>query len=148
MVSIFLAARTSAAEAGRGIIQRLVPDDAKALREVPEVEYVSEGLQTRQQVIYGSQNWSTNVVGVNKDYTSIKSWPMKYGSFFTEADVQAAAKVCTLGINVAENLFGQDVDPTGVEIRVRSQIFHVLGVMGPKGSSSSGQNQDDQILAV
>ena len=72
---------------------------------------------------------------------------MKYGAFFTEQDVQAAAKVCTLGVNVAENLFGEDVDPTGIEIRIRNQIFHVLGVMGPKGASSSGQNQDDQILA-
>ena len=59
----------------------------------------------------------------------------------------SATKVCTLGINVAENLFGADVDPTGTELRIRNQIFHVLGVMEPKGASSSGQNQDDQILA-
>jgi putative ABC transport system permease protein len=148
MISIFPgSANVGGVKQGAGSSSRLVPDDAKTLRDVPEVEYVSEGLQTRQQVVYGSQNWSTNIVGVNTDYTSIKSWPLKYGSFFTDADVQAAAKVCTLGINVAENLFGQDVDPTGIEIRVRNHIFRVLGVMGPKGSSSSGQNQDDQILA-
>ena len=56
------------------------------------------------------------------------------------------AKVCTLGVNVAENLFGADVDPTGTEIRIRNQIFKVLGVMAPKGASSCGQNQDDQVL--
>jgi putative ABC transport system permease protein len=126
---------------------RLFPSDAQALRDVPEVEYVSEGMQSRQQVIYSNQNWSTNIVGVNVDYTQIKSWPMKYGSFFTDNDVHVAAKVCTLGINVATNLFGEDIDPTGVEIRVRNQLFKVLGVMAPKGASSSGQNQDDQILA-
>jgi putative ABC transport system permease protein len=126
---------------------RLFPADAEALRDVPEVEYVSEGMQSRQQVIYSNQNWSTNIVGVNVDYTQIKSWPMKYGAFFTDNDVHVAAKVCTLGINVATNLFGEDIDPTGIEIRVRNQLFKVLGVMAPKGASSSGQNQDDQILA-
>jgi putative ABC transport system permease protein len=126
---------------------RLFPADAKVLRDLPEVDYVSEGMQSRQQVIYGNQNWQTNIVGVNVDYTFIKSWPMKYGAFFTDQDVTVAAKVCTLGINVATNLFGEDVDPTGVEIRVRNQLFKVLGVMAPKGASSSGQNQDDQILA-
>jgi putative ABC transport system permease protein len=61
--------------------------------------------------------------------------------------VQSAAKVCTLGLNVANNLFGEDVDPTGTEIRVRNQVFKVLGVMSAKGASSSGQNQDDQMFA-
>jgi putative ABC transport system permease protein len=72
---------------------------------------------------------------------------MQYGTFFSEYDVQNAAKVCALGLNVANNLFGEGVDPTGTEIRLRNHVFKVLGVMGPKGASSSGQNQDDQILA-
>src|SRR5262245_21026213 len=148
MITVFPGSATAGGvRQGGGTSSRLIPDDAKSLRdEVSEVEYVSEGLQTRQQVIYGSQNWSTNIVGVNVDYTAIKSWPMKSGAFFTEQDVQSAAKVCTLGVNVSQMLFGDD-DPTGTEIRIRNHIFRVLGVMAPKGASSSGQNQDDQILA-
>jgi putative ABC transport system permease protein len=148
MITVFPgSANTGGARMGAGSSNRLVPDDAKALRQLPEVDYVSEGLQSRQQVIAGNQNWSTNIVGANVDYVFIKSWPLKYGSFFSEQDVQSAARVCVLGLNVAETLFGENVDPTGIEIRVRNQIFRVLGVMGPKGASSSGQNQDDQILA-
>ncbi|MFI5177189.1 MAG: ABC transporter permease [Vicinamibacterales bacterium] len=148
MITVFPGSvNTGGVKQGQGTSSKLVPDDAKALRDLPEVQYVSEGLQSRQQVIYSNQNWQTNIVGVNTDYVEIKSWPMKYGSFFTDDDVRSAAKVCTLGINVSENLFGEDVDPTGTELRIRNQIFHVLGVMSPKGASSSGQNQDDQILA-
>jgi putative ABC transport system permease protein len=132
---------------GAGTSSRLTPADARALRDLPEVDYVSEGLQSRQQVIAAGQNWQTNIVGVNIDFVFVKSWPLKYGAFFTEQDVQSAAKVCLLGQNVAVTLFGEDVDPTGVEMRIRNQVFKVLGVMGPKGASSSGQNQDDQILA-
>ena len=148
MITIFPgSANAGGVRGGAGTSSRLVPADAAALRDLPELAFVSEGQQSRQQVIYSNQNWNTNIVGVNVDYQDIKSWQMKYGAFFTPQDVQAAAKVCTLGLNVANNLFGEDVDPTGAEIRIRNQIFRVLGVMGPKGASSSGQNQDDQILA-
>jgi putative ABC transport system permease protein len=147
MITIFPgSANTGGVRGGAGTSSRLIPDDAKALRQLPEAAYVSEGVQSRQQVIYASQNWQTNIVGVSVDYPLIKSWPMKYGAFFTEQDLTSAAKVCALGLNVATNLFGEDVDPTGVQIRIRNQLFVVLGVMGPKGASSSGQNQDDQIL--
>jgi putative ABC transport system permease protein len=148
MITIFPgSANVGGVRQGAGTSSRLVPDDAAALRALPEVQYVSEGLQSRQQVIYSNQNWQTNIVGVNVDYVNVKSWPMKYGAFFTEHDVRSTAKVCALGLNVANNLFGEDVDPTGSEIRIRNQIFKVMGVMTQKGASSSGQNQDDQILA-
>ena len=148
MITIFPGSvNTGGVKQGMGSSSRLMPEDAKALRDLPEVEFVSEGVQSRQQVIYGNQNWQTQIVGVNTDFTDIKSWPMQYGAFFTDDDVRAAAKVCTLGSNVAENLFGPDTDPTGFEVRIRNQIFHILGVMTPKGASSGGQNQDDQIFA-
>jgi len=146
MIMVFPGAATTAGVRSTGTTSKLTPADAKALKELPDLDYVSEGLQTQQQVIAGSANWRTNIVGVNVDYVNVKSWPMKYGAFFTEADVAATAKVCTLGVNVAQNLFG-DEDPTGTEIRIRNHVFKVLGVMMPKGASTSGQNQDDQILA-
>jgi len=126
---------------------RLSPEDADLVRDLPDIEFVSEITESRQQVIFGAQNWNTSIYGVNVDYQDVKSWPTKHGSFFTEHDVRTAAKVCLLGINVADALFGENVDPTGAQIRIRSQLFQVLGVMTRKGASSGGRNQDDQILA-
>jgi putative ABC transport system permease protein len=116
------------------------------------VEFVAEGVNTRAQVIYGNQNWSTTIQGTNVDWPTIRSWPMTYGAFFSEEDVKAAGKVIVLGANVATNLFGEGVDPTDQTIRVGSgkgvsQLFRVLGVLGSKGNSAGGQNQDDQALA-
>jgi len=140
------AATAGGVKQGSGTSSRLVPADAKALKLLPELDYVSEGVQSQQQVISSLSNWRTAIVGVNVDYQQIKAWPTKYGAFFTEADVTAQAKVCLLGSNVAQTLFGDD-DPTGQELRVKNYIFMVLGVMAPKGASTSGQNQDDQIFA-
>jgi putative ABC transport system permease protein len=135
------------ARGGAGTSTRLTVDDAKALREMPEVEYLAENASSRQQVIAGSQNWNTSIYGTNVDYPSIKSWPMLHGSFFTEQDVQGAAKVCVLGASVSDQLFGPDADPTDEVVRIRNHVFRVLGVMSKKGASSGGQDQDDQVFA-
>jgi putative ABC transport system permease protein len=148
MITIFPGSVTiGGVKLGDGSSSHLTADDAKTLRTLASAEFVSEGVQSQQQIIYANQNWRTSIVGVNVDYVDIKSWPLRYGAFFSEQDVSSAAKVCLLGVNVAENLFGPDVDPTGQTIRIRNHVFRVLGVMTPKGASTSGQNQDDQVFA-
>ena len=131
---------------GQGMSSTLTAEDAAALRQVPGVQYVAAGVNSRGQVIYGNQNWSTQVQGTDVDMQQIKSWPTKYGSFFTAQDVSSASKVAVLGTVVAETLFGPDVDPTGEIIRIRNQPFKVLGVMTSKGQSAFGQDQDDTIF--
>jgi putative ABC transport system permease protein len=132
---------------GQGQSTRLRPEDAEALRDVPGVQYIAATTETRGQVIAGNQNWSTRVEGTDIDMPLIRSWPARYGSFFTAQDVRAAAKVAVLGSVVAETLFGPDVDPTGQMIRIRNQPFRVIGVMASKGQSGTGQDQDDIIFA-
>jgi len=132
---------------GFGGNTRMVPEDAAALRNLPEVQAVAESVNTRTQLIYGNQNWQTTVEGTNVDLPTIRSWPMKYGTFFTDEDVRAAAKVVVLGSNVSDTLFGEGVDPTDTQIRVRNQIFRVLGVMSSKGASGGGMNMDDQVFS-
>jgi putative ABC transport system permease protein len=131
---------------GGGTSTRLVQSDADAIRALPEIEYVAESASTRTQLIFGAQNWNTNVEGTNVDLPIIRSWPLKYGTFFSPEDVKGAAKVIVLGSNVADNLFGEDVDPTDSIIRVRNQVFRVLGVMASKGAGSGGTNLDDQAF--
>ena len=134
---------TGGARGGLGSSTRLVEADALAVRELPEVAYVSEVSTTRQQLIYQGVNTSTNIEGVSVDLPMIRSWPIQYGSFFTPEDVKASAKVIVLGANVADQLFGEGVDPTDVTIRVQRHVFKVLGVMGRRGATGGGQNQDD-----
>jgi len=147
MVTLFPGAMSFGGVNMGGGTGRLQPPDADALRLLPEVTYVSEIVESRQQVIAAGANWSTNIVGVNVDYQDIKSWPTLYGVFISENDVRTVARVCVLGINVSDNLFGPGLDPTGEHIRIRNQLFRVIGVMTAKGASSGGRNQDDQVFA-
>jgi putative ABC transport system permease protein len=137
---------TGGVRMGQGNSTKLTPEDANAIKQIPGVQYAAAGATTRSQVIAGNQNWSTQVQGTDIDLPQIRSWPNKYGSFFTPQDVQSAAKVAVLGTVVSGQLFGDDVDPTGQIIRIKNQPFKVVGVMISKGQSSMGQDQDDTIF--
>src|SRR5687768_9910979 len=106
---------------GQGTSNTLMPEDAAALRDVPGVQYVAAGANSRGSLVYGNQNWSTQIQGTEVDLPLIRSWSTKYGSFFTQQDVNSAAKVAVLGSVVSDTLFGPDEDPTGQMIRVRNQ---------------------------
>ena len=132
---------------GWGSATTLSVDDARAIREqVPGVQYVAAGTNTRTQVVFGNQNWSTRVQGTDVDLPLIRFWPTEFGTFFSETDVAAAAKVAVLGTIVRDTLFGEGADPVGQTIRVRNQPFKVIGVMTAKGPGSFGEDQDDTIF--
>jgi len=133
---------------GAGTSTKLTEADAAAIRDMPQVAAVAETVTASgQQLVYGGANWRTNIEGTNVDLPQIRSWAPMYGSFFTEEDVKSQAKVIVLGANVSDQLFGEGMDPTDTIIRVKTHQFKVLGVMSRKGSSSVGQNQDDQTFA-
>ena len=130
---------------GGGMSTTLTPEDAQALRQVPGVQYLAAGVNSRAQLSAGNQNWSSQIQGTDVDLPLIRNWPTKFGTFFTAQDVATAQKVAVLGQTVADNLFGPDTDPTGQFIRIKNQPFKVLGVMAPKGSTGFGQDQDDAV---
>ena len=132
---------------GGGMSTTLTVEDSQALRTVDGVQYLAASVSSRAQLIAGNQNWSSEIQGTDVELPLIRNWPMKYGSFFTQQDVSAAAKVAVLGQTVADNLFGPDTDPTGQTIRVKNQPFRVLGVLAPKGATGFGQDQDDAVYA-
>jgi putative ABC transport system permease protein len=129
---------------GQGNASTLTPEDALAIRDLPGVQYVAAGVNTRGQIVAGNMNWGTQVQGTDVDLPLIRSWPTTAGAFFAPVDVATASKVAVLGSVVHEQLFGAD-DPVGQVIRINNQPFTVVGVMASKGQSGMGQDQDDVI---
>ena len=132
---------------GAGSATTLSIDDAEAIREqIQGVQYVAAGVNTRGQVVFGNQNWSTRIQGADVEFPLIRFWPTELGTFFTPTDVSAAAKVAVLGTIVRNTLFGEGADPVGQTIRIRNQPFKVIGVLAVKGPGSFGEDQDDTIF--
>jgi putative ABC transport system permease protein len=129
-----------------GTQSTLTAGDATAIQEkCPSVLEAAPTINEAAQIVYGNQNWATNINGTTKEMLDIRDWPLNYGGMFTEQDVKAAAKVCVLGQTVVENLFG-DVDPIGKSLRIKGIPFKVLGVLTEKGQSARGDDQDDVIV--
>jgi putative ABC transport system permease protein len=132
---------------GSGASNTLTVEDAVAVRQlVPTAQYVAPSVNTRNQIIAGNQNWQTRIQGTDVEFPMIRSWSVKYGTFFSSQDVTSASKVVVLGSVVATNLFGEDVDPTGQIVRIKNQPFKVIGVMASKGSGTGGEDQDDTAM--
>jgi putative ABC transport system permease protein len=131
---------------GQGNAATLIPEDATAIAQLPGVQYVAAGSNTRAQIVAGNQNWNTQVQGTDVDMPLIRSWPVLEGQFFTAQDVATAAKVAVLGTVTRDQLFAPDTNPVGEIIRISNQPFTVVGVMSSKGQSGMGQDQDDTIF--
>jgi putative ABC transport system permease protein len=128
---------------GQGNASTLTPDDATEIAKLPGVQYTAAGLNTRGQMVAGNQNWNTQLQGTDVDFPLIRSWQVASGTFFTSIDVATASKVVVLGSIVRDQLFGEDADPVGQTIRIQNQPFTIVGVLGSKGQSGVGQDQDD-----
>jgi len=125
----------------------LTVEDLDAIkREVPSVSMVTPGINTRSQLIFGSQNWNTQIQGVSEQYPDIRKWNVQDGSFFTDADVRSAARVIVVGQTIADNLF-PGTDAVGQTVRVKELPFRVVGVMARKGQDQQGRDQDDTAFA-
>src|SRR5450631_1719096 len=130
-------------------VQTLTLNDVVALQKKANyLSAVSPSATARGQVIYGNNNWSTSIQGVNTIYLdTIRQWPLASGNEFTSSDVVSEAKVCLLGQTVANNLFTNGENPVGKYIRFAKIPFLVIGVLSPKGANAFGQDQDDIIIA-
>ena len=134
------------ARSATGSVPRLTAEDMDAMvQEVAEITRCSPQVDARAQVVVGNQNWNTTYRGVSADYLPIRRWSIAAGASFSDFDVQQRAKVALLGHTVADKLFGDD-DPIDRTLRIGSQLFRVQGVLSTKGSSSTGQDQDDFVL--
>ena len=57
---------------GEGMSARLIPEDAVAIRALPDVAYVAECVPSRQQIVAGNMNTNSSIIGTNVDYIQIK----------------------------------------------------------------------------
>jgi len=128
--------------------QTLTMNDIDAIKnEVTGIKDVSPMASANGQAISGSNNWPTNMQGIDTGYLNIRDLKVKDGILFSESDVASYAKVCLLGKTVVDNLFPDGENPVGKIIRFNKIPFQVIGVLEEKGQSSFGQDQDDIILA-
>src|SRR5260370_4383564 len=132
---------------GYGGVKTLTIDDMNAiLREIPLIKEAAPAVNSRRQVVYGNQNWSTVVGGTTPNFFEIRNWSIQSGSVFSDEEGDLAANVCVIGTTAAGNLL-LDENPVGEALLIGERPFRVDGVLESKGQNVIGQDQDDAIYA-
>jgi len=77
-------------------------------------------------------------------YTYVRQWALAEGTFFSDADVASAAKVCVLGQTVSTNLFGT-TNPIGRPCD-QERALHDRGHALRARSKQRRAGQDDTVI--
>lgn len=137
---------TSGSRSGSGNSSALNINDANAVGDLEDIAAIAPISTGNAQVIFSGNNWNTSIIGTSPTYFSIRGWNVDTGELFSDADIRSANRVALIGKTVAENLFGDDIDPIGKTIRIKKSPFMILGVLESKGQSFDGRDQDDTII--
>jgi macrolide transport system ATP-binding/permease protein len=131
---------------GSGDIVTLIPDDADAILQLPNVSHVLPERDGHQTIRFGNKDYATSVNGMGPSLPIIRDWPVANGNFYGDQDLKSYAPVAVMGQTVVDQLFGPDSDPIGQTILIKNIPFQVIGVMSKKGASGWGQDQDDVVF--
>ncbi|BCO30489.1 ABC transporter permease [Thiohalobacter sp. COW1] len=120
--------------------------DVEAVRnQIGGTAAVAPVVSSAVTAVFQASNWSTSVTGSSNAYFTAANWEIVAGRSFTELEERAGKAVCVIGETVRENLFGQQ-NPVGAEIRIRQFACEVIGLLGAKGQSAMGSDQDDTVI--
>jgi putative ABC transport system permease protein len=127
-----------------GTVITLTQRDVMAISsEIPAIVQVAPAQGKRLPLKYGTQSYTTQIVGATPNLSEIKNLSLARGRFFNEDEDRIIARVAVLGPTPAKNLFG-NANPVGEVIQIKNVAFEVIGVTKEKGMIA-GQDEDDQI---
>lgn len=120
----------------------------KAIYKFPAKVSIALDAQGSAELHYNNikTNPNVGVSGGDENYIIVNGFTVDVGRNLTTNDVQSGSNVCLMGADVASKLFGgrpkTALDKT---VLVGSMPYRVIGVLTPKGSGSSG-SQDNFIV--
>ncbi|MEC4749025.1 ABC transporter permease [Methylomicrobium sp. Wu6] len=96
-------------------------------------------------LVAGNNNWSTTVNGTTNGYLVAGSWKLAAGREFLDDEERTGKAVCIIGATVKIELFGNR-NPLGDEVRIKTFVCQVVGLLAAKGQGAMGMDQDDTVL--
>ncbi|HKS51001.1 MAG TPA: ABC transporter permease [Pseudonocardiaceae bacterium] len=127
---------------GGGPPKDLIDADVEALqRQVADAAAVIPAVTGQVLAETETNKYRSQVVGSTEQWLDINNRDLQVGTFFTNSQVRATARVVVLGPNVASALFGNAESALRQTVRVNHQSFQVIGVM-----QSAGEPADNDAV--
>jgi putative ABC transport system permease protein len=133
--------------AGRRI--RLDYDDVRSIREeCALVQRVVAELQNQARAVSAHNSGTFSVMGVEPDYSNVRSIPVDRGRFLVDEEDRTVARVAVLGDNVRKQLFGERPVAPGATFAINGLPFRIVGLMPPKTQNSSYNGLDSDKIYI
>ncbi len=128
---------------------RLYMDDYRLMKEsIPGIEYITPQNGRWTSLRYGDQILSTYMEGVYPDFEYVRSMhPAPGGRFINEKDITERRRVCFMGCDMADKLFGDD-EQVGNTFELDGIPFTVIGIMPPKMQMGMNNGPDTERAII
>lgn len=108
-----------------------------------------EFLRWGQTVEYGRKQLNKLICGTYPEYEAMRAHYAKAGGrFIDQKDMELKRRVVYVGTEVANELFGENVNPVGEVIKISGIPFTVIGVMIDKLQDSNYHGPDEDYLVI
>jgi len=121
-------------------------EDLEAVLNDPAMNNIVAGagyVQGVANIIYQNQKVDTTFVGTSSTYPEVENAELEYGRWYTDVEDRSLSRVVVLGHQVAIDTFG-DIDPLNQKIKIKKEIFRVIGVVEERGTTFFG-DLDNQV---
>lgn len=108
------------------------PDSVEALRRLPGVGMVSQNIREGKGfALRGEGERTVNVyfIGIDQYFSDVFSVSLVAGRFMDTEDVTAHKRVCMLGREAAQDLYGDPAQAVGKLLFLQQDVFEVVGVV-------------------
>jgi ABC-type antimicrobial peptide transport system permease subunit len=121
-------------------------DGQALLDEVPGIDAISPVVRGYSRLKYLDKNTQANILGVAGTYFSIRNFELDQGRPLNDFDSEQLARVGVIGVQAAEDLFGDPADAIGRDVKLEGVQFKIVGVLKSKGDQ--GWYSVDNLLII
>lgn len=114
----------------------ITTDDAQALKDadISNVNIIAPVAVTSRNISAGEEKTATSIYGTDPDTQLIFKPEILYGDFLTEADNESVSHVAVVGVNISEDIFGENTNPVGQSLRIDNSRYRIIGVSQASGA--------------
>ena len=121
------------------VITTLQQQDVDSLSREPAINLAVPEVRGEAEVIYGNNNTTVGYTGSTADFFTVSNLAqVSEGQTFSKSDVDSGNHVVVIGPDLAQTLFGPNIDPINKIILVKNVSFRVVGVLAKSGTGAFG----------
>ena len=98
-----------------------------------------------REVVYQGKSSSVRIMGHSQNHEEVWNRGVSRGAFFGEGDVRSSARVALIGETLVRDLF-EGADPVGLQIRIGTVPFQIIGVLDSMGIDPHGWDRDNEAI--